>query len=470
MSRPYRAAKAQTMVLRPYPDYKPADLPWLDRIPAHWEVLPFKRVFRERSEKGYPQEPMLACTQTKGVVRKDQYESRTVVAQKDFHLLKLVRRGDFVISLRAFEGGIEFAHEQGIISPAYTVLTPRSQVEPAFMRGLLKSTRFIQSLTLVITGIREGQNIDYGRLSKQSLPLPPKEEQEAIAAFVAAFDARINRLVGAKQRLLKLLAEQRQGIVQRAVTRGLDPDVPTKPSGVPWLGDIPAHWEVRRVKSLSRVKRGASPRPIDDPRYFDPEGEYAWVRIQDVTASSGRLVNSRQRLSEIGSSRSVRLGPGSLLLSIAGSVGKSIISDIKCCIHDGFVCFPDLGSERDFLHTVFGAGSVFSGLGKEGTQLNLNTDIVGGMSIALPPLNEQRTIVAHLDRELAGIDAVVAKVRREIDLVREYRTRLVSDVVTGRLDVRGAELPPLPGGPAIDAYDTEPEDAAFEDADALDEA
>lgn len=186
--------------LKPYPRMKESGMPWVGAIPEHWELRRMKVVLRERSEKGFPDEPLLAATQSKGVIRKDRYESRTVVAQKDLHLLKLVRRGDFVISLRSFEGGIEFARDQGIISPAYTVLEAREPESHGFLAALFKSAAFIDSLRLAVTGIREGQNVDYERLSRSKLLLPPSNERAAIATFVAGIDRRIGRYVAAKQR------------------------------------------------------------------------------------------------------------------------------------------------------------------------------------------------------------------------------------------------------------------------------
>ena len=152
-----------------------------------------------------------------------------------------------------------------------------------------------------------------------------------------------------------------------------------KDSGVAWLGEVPGHWEVKSIKWLSPVQRGASPRPIDDPKYFDDEGEYAWVRIADVSASDGMLRDTTQRLSDLGSSLSVKINPGELFISIAGTVGKPCISAIKACIHDGFVYFPTLQIPPIFLYRIFEAGICYGGLGKFGTQLNLNTDTIGSI-------------------------------------------------------------------------------------------
>ena len=242
--------------LNPYPDYKPSAVEWLGGVPAHWEVRRAKTVLKERSRKGFPNEPLLAATQTRGVVRKEQYKNRTVLALKDLHLLKLVRVGDFVISLRSFQGGIEYAREQGIISPAYTVLYPRNPNVHAYLAWLFKSRPYVENLALHVTGIRQGQNIDYSELSRSYLPLPPFDEQRTIVRYLDHVDDRIRRYVAAREKLIALLEEERQAVIHRAVTRGLDPNVPLNPSGVDWLGDIPAHWDVTSVKRHYSIQLG----------------------------------------------------------------------------------------------------------------------------------------------------------------------------------------------------------------------
>ena len=173
-----------------------------------------------------------------------------------------------------------------------------------------------------------------------------------------------------------------------------------KDSGVEWIGQVPNHWKVLKIKRLTRVKRGASPRPIDDPIYFDDDGEFSWVRISDVTTSKMYLNESTEKLSALGASLSVKLTPGQLFISICATVGKPCITKIKCCIHDGFVYFPDFKGDNRFLYYIFEAGEAYNGLGKLGTQLNLNTDTVGSITIGLPPLNEQIAIANFLDQKL----------------------------------------------------------------------
>jgi type I restriction enzyme S subunit len=207
-----------------------------------------------------------------------------------------------------------------------------------------------------------------------------------------------------------------------------------KDSGIEWIGEVPEHWRVFRIKRLSVVKRGASPRPIDDPKYFDENGEFAWVRIADVTASERYLERTTQKLSELGSSLSVKQYPGDFFVSIAGTVGKPIITKINCCIHDGFVWFKDLKINREFFYYIFSGGELYKGLGKWGTQLNLNTETIGDVYIPLPKENEIENIVTYLSRKTHLLDTLIEKKQKLIDLLKEQRAAIINQAVTKGLN------------------------------------
>jgi type I restriction enzyme S subunit len=300
----------------------------------------------------------------------------------------------------------------------------------------LLSSDFIDWITALTYGTRMPRTSP-DEIGNARVGLPSTREQRAIAAFLDRHTARLDALIAQKQRLIALLQEKRTALISHAVTKGLDPDVPVKDSGVQWLGRIPAHWKVRKIKRLCLVRRGASPRPIDDPIYFDQDGEYAWVRIGDVTASERYLTDTTQRLSELGKSKSVALEPGELFLSIAASVGKPMITKIKCCIHDGFVYFVGLKENPEFLYYLLTCGEMYKGLGKLGTQLNLNTDTIGDIYIPLPPLPEQGSVVAYLDEETSKIGALITTVNAGIDRLNEYRAALITAAVTGQIDIHG---------------------------------
>ena len=207
-----------------------------------------------------------------------------------------------------------------------------------------------------------------------------------------------------------------------------------KDSGIEWIGKIPNEWKVRRIKTLTIVGRGASPRPIDDPKYFDNEGEYSWVRIADVTASNRFLNETSEKLSILGKSFSVPLEPGRLFISIAGTVGKPIITKIKCCIHDGFVYFKNLNLEPEYLYYIFIGGQAYQGLGKLGTQLNLNTETIGSISIPYTLKPQQREIIKFLDKKTSEINDLIAKNKKLIELEKEKRVALINRTVTKGLD------------------------------------
>ena len=455
--------------LKPYPDYKDSGVPWLGEVPEHWNVRRMKTLLHERSTKGFPDKPLLAATQTKGVVRKDQYENRTMLALKDLHLLKLVRVGDFVISLRSFQGGIEYAREHGIISPAYTILYPVKRDNHAYLACVFKSKPYIENLSLFVTGIRQGQNIDYENLSRSLLPYPPLPEQAAIVRFLDHADRRIRRYLRAKQKLITLLEEQKQAIIHRAVTRGLDPNVRLKPSGVEWLGDVPEHWEVKRVKQAAQVLRGKfTHRPRNDPSLYD--GPYPFIQTGEVARAERAITSYRQTLNERGLAASRLFPAGTLVMTIAANIGDVAVLDFEACFPDSVVGFVPRGDiERDFLYYVFRA--MRPELLREApvnTQGNLNIDRIGSRGIAVAPAHEQRLIARQIEASADGLNTATNRANREIELLREYRTRLIADVVTGKFDVREAaarlpdeveELEPLDEADALIDGEEEPTDA-----------
>ena len=191
-------------------------------IPAHWDSVRMKYCFTQRSEKGFPNEPVLCATQSKGVIPQSLYENRVVVVNKGFEGLKLVKVGDFVISLRSFQGGIEYAYYQGIISAAYTILTPKDERNSQYFKYLFKSHPFIQLLQTCVTGIREGQNINYAVLGNNFIPIPPIEEQNAIVEYIEAKTNSIDKMIDALKAEIDRLTEYKQRLISDVVTGQLN--------------------------------------------------------------------------------------------------------------------------------------------------------------------------------------------------------------------------------------------------------
>ena len=211
-------ANVVTKGLNPNVKMKDSGIPWIGEIPEHWTTRKIKFLFKERSEKGYPNEPVLCATQKYGVIPQSMYENRVVVVNKGLEGLKLVKEGDFVISLRSFQGGIEYAHYQGIISAAYTVLSPSDEVNSNYIKYLFKSHPFIELLKTCVTGIREGQNINFDLLRKSSIMLPPLSEQQAIVSYIDDKLQKIDQYMTDLQREIDYLKEFKQRLVSDAVT------------------------------------------------------------------------------------------------------------------------------------------------------------------------------------------------------------------------------------------------------------
>lgn len=429
--------------LRPYPAYRDSGVAWLGEVPAHWGLIRTKTLLRERSQKGFPDEPLLAATQTKGVVRKEQYENRTVLALKDLHLLKLVRVGDFVISLRSFQGGIEYAREQGIISPAYTILSPVDRQNYGYLACLFKSKPFIENLTLFVTGIREGQNIDYEKLSRSPLPLPPLPEQSAIVRFLDHADRRLRRAVRAKRQLIALLNEQKQAIIHRAVTRGLDPDVPLKDSGVEWLGEVPAHWE---IKALKRVLHQL----IDCEHKTAPKVDFSEYRVIRTTAVRHGHLNLQGTYCTTaeGFDEWTCRGcpePGDVVFTREAPAGEACVipPGYKFCLGQRTVLMKVRKDHYDSQYLVHiidvGPPRHFIKLASQGSTVShFNIEDIAILPVLVPPFEEQIAIVNHLEKVTRSMDNEVQNTQHEIDLLLEFRTRLIADVVTGKIDVREA--------------------------------
>lgn len=432
--------------LKPYADYKDSGLAWLGRVPAHWKFRRMKSLFKERVQKGFPDEPLLAATQSKGVIRKKDYGSRTVTATKDFHLLKLVETNDFVISLRSFEGGIEMAHCRGIISPAYTVLTPKGETCSGYYAKLFKSLAFINSLTLFVTGIREGQSIDYEKLSRAYMPLPSVEEQIAIAKFLGWANGQLERAIRAKRKVIALLTEQKQVAIHRAITQGINHDTPLKPTGIAWLSDIPQHWELWRISRFARVGNGSTP-SRGNPTYWNG-GTYPWLNSSQVNRQFIDSADQFVTQKALHECHLPKVRAGSVLVAITGqgkTRGMSAVLGVEATInqHIAFITPRIPIASAEYIHLALTAAY---------RQLRAASDDAGStkgaitcedlkrFKLAIPPLVEQAELIRNIQVVTGGLTNIIGRLGREIDLLREYRTRLIADVVTGQLDVREAAL------------------------------
>lgn len=429
--------------IKPYPKYKEIEVPWLPTIPEHWIFDKVKHCFSERVEKGYPNEPLLSSTQTRGVIPQSLYGNRVVSALKDFHLLKLVEVDDFVISLRSFQGGIEYAHYRGIISPAYTVMKANDKIKTPYFRYLAKSVDFIQLLQTCVTGIREGQNIDYKLLKKNYLPIPPSTEQIQIANFLDYKVALINKFIKHKKKEILLLKEQKQAEINQAVTCGVNPNAKMKDSGISWIGEIPAHWELMRLKDIFH----SNTESLSNSTYSETEISYLDI------SSVGFGVLKREPeiyLFKKAPSRARRIvHEGDIIISTVRTYLKSLcyITDSlsKCIVSTGFsVLSPYKEYNSKYLSYVLSVNYFIENVIKNSYGISypaINDDKLMSLKIAITTdIIEQQKIVDHITIIEERINRGIAAIEKEIILIKDYKASLISDVVTGKIDVRNVAV------------------------------
>ena len=439
---------------KPYPSYRPSGVPWLGDVPVHWEVWRGKAILRPvdvRSETG--DEELLTVSAQRGVVPRKS-ANVTMFKAESYVGYKLCWPGDLVInSLWAWAHGLGVSLHHGIVSSAYGVYRPLPRANARFIHLLVRSVPFQWELQVRSKGIWVSRlQLTDESFLEAPFPIPPLPEQAAIVRYLDHVDRRIRRYVSAKRKLIALLEEEKQAIVNQAVTRGLDPNVRLKPSSVEWLGDVPEHWEMQRLKQISVIQTGITL----GKNYSDEELiESPYLRVANV--QSGRLDLSsvatvRVPPAEI---RRATLRTGDVLMTEGGDIDKLgrgciWLGNIPGCLHQNhiFAVRTKLTVLAPaFLVAVMGSchGRIyFEVTAKRTTNLaTTNRTTLGNFPMYLPGVIEQQAILDHIADQCGLKDAIIAQARRQIELLQEYRSRLIADVVTGKLDVRdaAAQLP-----------------------------
>ena len=328
----------------------------------------------------------------------------------------------------AWNGSMGVSHFHGITSPAYCVYRFLPDANPWYFHHLLRSPDYKAYIKTESTGVVESRLRLYSDdLFRLEAPVPPLAEQTAIVRYLDWVDRRIRRYVSAKRKLIALLGEEKQAVINQAVTRGLDPNVRLKPSGVEWLGDVPGHWEVRRLRFLATIGTGSR-----DTINRRDDGRYPFfVRSQTVERIDTWSFD----------------GEAVLTAGDGAGVGKVFhYVNGKFDYHQRVYKFSGFrGVTGEFFFHYFRSMlryEVLQGTAKS-TVDSLRLPMLQGFAVVLPPHAEQSSIVEYVVKSTADIDTAIARARRQIELIEEYRTRLIADVVTGKLDVREAasELP-----------------------------
>ena len=432
--------------LRPYAEMKPTGLPWLGDVPAHWDVRRNGRLFAARRQTGFPNLPILEVSIRSGVRVRDFDNGGRKQEIADRSKYQRAVKGDIAYNMmRMWQGAVGIAPVDGLVSPAYVVARPFDETDPAYYAYLFRTATYMREIDVFSRGIVPDRNRLYWESFKQ-MPsaYPPLEEQRLIVRFLDWHGGQVARLVRAKKALIGLLNEQKQAIIHRAVTRGLDANAKLKPSGIPWLGDVPEGWEVKRLRYLGS-KFGSGVTPRGGATVYQASG-VPFLRSQNVHFDGIRLDGVAYIAQETHDSLpGTHLRPNDVLLNITGaSIGRVCAVPLNfqegnvnqhVCIIRPKTALINPAYLASYLSTDFIQREIRSeqnGASREG----LTLASIRSMIILLPPLKVQQSICEFIDAEAFEITTASQLIEREITLIQEFRTRMIADVVTGKLDVR----------------------------------
>lgn len=411
-----------------YPSYRASGLPWAPKIPEGWQVLRNGRLFAHRVETGFPELPILEVSLRTGVRVRDMenLKRKQVMSQKDKY--KRAAKDDIAYNMmRMWQGAVGPAPVDGLVSPAYVVVKPYPEANSSFFSYLFRTAAYMQEVNKFSRGIVADRNRLYWESFKQMPSLvPPRPEQDQIVAYLRAQDVHIARFIKVKRELIALLTEQKRLIIESAVSRGINPEVELKPSGVSWLGDVPQSWDVVQLRRVVRCLDGMRV-PLNSSERGLRQGDYPyWGANRVIDHLDGWLFDEPL----------VLLGEdGAPFFDRSKDVAFPVEGKIWVNNH-AHVLRPNSRITTQFLAHALNCVD-YTGFVDGSTRDKLTQQSMKSIRIPVPGIDEQDNICNFVALECAPLDAAIERTEDELKLAREYRDRLIADVVTGQVDLRG---------------------------------
>lgn len=461
--------------LKPHEAYKDSGQNWLGSIPAHWSLLRAKCLFREVDERSKTgKEELLSVSHLTGVTPRRLKTVTMFMAESNVGH-KVCRPGDLVINtLWAWMGALGVTRYTGLVSPAYGVYRPIDVggILPAYADHLLRTPLYAAEYQRRSTGVNSSRLRLYPeQFLRVPVLVPPLDEQALIVRFLDSTKGRVERAIRAKRKVISLLTEQRRAIVQRAVTCGVDPTIGLRHSGIPWLGEIPNHWKTLRLKhTISPIEQGWSPQCDAQPA---GDNEWGVLKVGCVNKDTFRATQNKKLPAALQPDLSLEVVDGDILVSRANTtelLGLAALVERprkKLILCDKLFRFRARADSFDPKYLVLllrsspsRAQIESSTSGASSSMQNIGQSVLKNLWVAVPPVSEQLDIVVQIEAQTQPLTAAIGRLEREIELLREYGTRLVTEAVTGALDVRNAA-----GNMPVDATEA----SAPEPSDEMDE-
>lgn len=420
--------------MKPYPEYKETGLAWLPKIPKHWECAKLRNLLSVVSIKNQPDKTLLSVVRERGVIQRNinSKEENHNYIPEDLRNYKLVKKGQFAMNkMKAWQGSYGISLFEGIVSPAYFVFELHS-VSSCFFNIAIRSKAYIPFFGQASDGIRVGQwDLSLPRMREIPFFIPSSDEQAQIVRYLDAMTAKINKLIRAKKKQIALLQEQKQAIINQAVTKGLDPHAEMKDSGIDWLGQIPTHWTIKKFSKVASIKSNLV-KPED---YYD----YPQVSPDKIEKNTGKLrpVLSVRNAGII--SNNHLFFEGQILYSKI----RPFLNKVTIAPFDG-LCSADMYPIETILETEYLKFFILSiwflyQIKQSGDRVKMpkiNQDEMAKLLIVVPPSHEQKDIVRSIYDRWSMIDVVLGSLEKGVLSLLEYKNSLIASVVTGQVDVR----------------------------------
>ena len=413
-------------------EMKDCGIEWIGQIPKGWELRRAKTLFTQRNSKGNGIEVLLSPTQKYGVVPQSQLEGVVQVKEDtDLQMFKTVHKGDFVISLRSFQGGFEYSLYEGVCSPAYQVFYPTSPICDTYYRYLFKSQSFISKMNNLTVGIREGKNIQYVDFANSQIPVPPLAEQERIAAFLDAECAEIDAVLEKTRASIEEYKKLKQAVITQAVTKGIRGDRPMKNSGIEWIGEIPAEWDVIRVKQLLKERNERSKEGKEEPLSMSQKvGLVPTKFLESIPNMASSFVGAKLAYVD-----------DLVFNKLKAHLGVFSVSRYDGLVSPDYAVYCSTGkSNLKYLEYIFKTPQCIGEFRKKSTGIaaglmRLYTEGLFSIYLPYPALSEQEEIAEYLNEKCAGIDALIVKKQQYLIEIENYKKSLIYEYVTGKKEV-----------------------------------
>ncbi|NOW85896.1 type I restriction enzyme S subunit [Clostridium beijerinckii] len=422
--------------LRPYDKYKDSGVEWIGNIPSHWKVVRNSILFREIVDTNHPELELLSIMCDKGIVKQSS-TGRKIRMSEDNQTYKKICVGDIGYNLmNAFMGGIGASKYEGIISPAYAVCRPKVKINSWYYHYLFRTPLYKSEFNKNSYGIMYERNRLYFDRFKRILSIvPPIEEQVQIVKYLDSQIVKINKFIKAKKKLISVLKEQKQAVINEAVTKGINPNVKMKPSGIKWIGDIPEHWSVVRNKSVLKLRKDI---------VGDNSNKYTLLSLttkgiiaRDIESGKGKFPT------DFNTYQVVNINDLIFCLFDMDETPRTVgLSDLHGMITGAYTVFSVNDTCREYVYYYYLALDQKKGLKPLYTGLRkiISKEVFLRAKLPYPPENEQLEIINYIKTKNEKINFAIDTIQQEIDLISEYCARLISDVVTGKVDVRHIEI------------------------------